>query len=162
MDVTDSSSTARLEERLDRLERQNRHLRFGALLLGIGLVALATSAFRYATKPQDRTLTARKVVFVDAAGFPEASIRWSGHQLRFEIPAADTASVKVRVPSGHVDTIHATPGTAPAPLSMGPYRGSGVQLLLGPGMAGPSLMLTDGRGHEVGRIGSPLVQPVVQ
>lgn len=158
MDAHDSPSTTQLEERLERLEQQNRRLRAGATLLTVGLAALATSAFRAAQRPQSRTLTARSLVLVDDVGAPQASIRWDGGQLRLEMPAAGAERSGPANPPSPSDSLHLPLGRIVVP----PQRGPGVRLELARGTFGPSLILADGNGREVVRLGAPTARQLVK
>lgn len=162
MDARDLPSSTSLEQRLEHLERQNRRLRAGAVLLTLGLIALATSAFRSAPGAQSRTLTARSLVLVDASGTPKASIRWDHGRLRLDMPAdhqvrlAEHARPEHGTPGAPSDTLKGVPQAVLVPHRLGP----GAELVLGEGGSGPSLILADGSGHVVARMGGPVAQPV--
>lgn len=150
MDVPHPS--AELVARLDRLERQNRHLRLGAVLLVLGVAALSMTAFRYAARPQDETVHARTLELVDAAGHPAARIAWEDGRLGLQV-----------VPTLPPGVVVAPAGAQAGDSTTGPLRreaGFGARLFLQPGIRGPSLVLTDGQGREILRLGGPVSRPV--
>lgn len=152
MDVPHPSPSPELAARLDRLERQNRHLRLGAGLLVLGLAALSMTAFHYAGRPQDETVRARTLELVDAAGRPAARIAWESGRLGFEVGPAVPRGVVVSSAGAHAGD--STSGSLPHGV------GLGARLFLQPGTPGPSLVLTDGRGREILRLGGPVSRPV--
>jgi hypothetical protein len=152
MDVPHPSPSPELAARLDRLERQNRHLRLGAVLLLLGLAAVATTAFRYANRPQDETVRARTIELVDAAGRPAARIAWESGRLGLEVVPT--------LPPGVVGALGGARGGDSSSQAAPHGVGLGARLFLQPGLRGPSLVLTDGHGREILRLGGPVSRPI--
>lgn len=112
-------------------------------LLAVGLVAVVTTASASPPRSPAEEVTASAVTLVDSAGAPAARVEWDDGQLRIAIPAAPPEVRDIG------DDLRA----------VGPAPHSGAELLLRPGREAPSLLLLDGHGNEIVRLGSPAARP---
>jgi hypothetical protein len=149
MSRTDPDVASDLSERVARLERQNRILRLGAVLLVVGAVVAATTAFRASSSPQE--ISARALTLVDSAGTPTASLRWEDGAIRMvtplEMPEEQGFEIQVE-------------GDSTSARAVPQHRKSwGAQLVLRPGNSGPGLYLADGDGQVHVRLSAPRFGP---
>lgn len=128
---------------LEPPERTRHRFELGAVVLAVGLGALAATASADPAASPPPNVRARTVTLVDSSGAPAAHVEWDDGQLRIAIPAAPP---KVREIGEDLRAV------APGPHS-------GAELLLRPGRDGPSLLLRDGRGNEMVRLGAPAARP---
>lgn len=149
MSRTDPDVASDLSDRVARLERQNRILRLGAVLLVVSAVVAATTAFRASSSPQE--ISARALTLVDSAGTPTASIRWEDGAIRMVTPLEMPEEPEFAIP---------VEGDSTTMRVVDQYRKSwGAQLVLRPGDSGPGLYLADGDGQVHVRLSAPRFGP---
>lgn len=149
MSRTDPDVTSSLSERVARLERQNRILRRGAVLLVVGAVVAATTAFEASSSPQE--ISARALTLVDSTGTPAASIRWEDGAIRMVTPLEMPEEQEFEI---QVD------GDSTTMRVVDQHRKSwGAQLVLRPSDSGPGLYLADGDGQVHVRLSAPRFGP---
>ena len=128
---------------LKHLQVTPRFLWVGIGFLVVVLAGGALTSFDRSPGATFDTVKARELVLVDSTGTPRVHITWNVDYLQFAIPAS--------MP-GNREEIKRTRGSTEW------HRGA--KLYLRPGMPGPSLVLTDGNGREMVRLGSPAARPV--
>lgn len=149
MSRTDPDVASDLSDRVARLERQNRILRLGAVLVVVAAVVAATTAFRASASPQE--ISVRALTLVDSTGTPTASIQWEDGAIRMVTP--------LEMPEEQEFEFQVEGDSTADRLVAQRMESWGAQLVLRPSDSGPGLYLADGDGQVHVRLSAPRFGP---